>query len=298
MPRVGRRRRWQEFRREAMEKLPVRSRYFNISVIWIFYYRLVVRLLYAARVRHDVVTGLSLTCGLAAAGLIASAGSYVHLLAAALLVHLKDLFDACDGALARLTGTGHRLGRFLDTIGDGVAFTALIAAVAMRQVSAGAATVPILLWSVTAWLSLFLQCSYFNYYQLHYLMRAGGSTSSRLTEHRAGTDGPFLRALIGVYAGWFGWQDRLMARWDKRARAWAGLPVDSDEARCGRWFLDRRFLVANSALCYGTHAFVLILCLIVDRLGWFFPAVVVGMNMYWGGVVAARQAVYRHGHAG
>jgi phosphatidylglycerophosphate synthase len=296
--RVSSRARWQEFPREAMEKLPARSRYFNISVIWIFYYRRVVRLLYAAGVRHELVTVASIVSGLAAAGLIVGAGSLAGLWGAALLVHAKDLFDACDGALARVTGTGHRIGRFLDTIGDGIVFTTLIGAVAIRDMNGGAQIIPVLLWATTAWLSLFLQCSYFNYHQLRYIARVGGGTASRLDEREVGREGPVLSVLARVYEWWFGWQDRLMSRGDGWARARVGLGGEAGDRRCDRWFTDRRFLTLNSALCYGTHALVLILCLTANRPGWFFPAVVVGLNLYWGGVVASRQAVYRRVNTG
>jgi phosphatidylglycerophosphate synthase len=293
---AGRHERWREFQRDRMEKLPPRSRYLNVSVIWIFYYPQVIRVLFALGVRHEVVTGLSIASGLAAAGLIASTSSYLGLLLAALLVHGKDLFDACDGALARLTGTGHRTGRFLDTIGDGIAFTALIAALAIRETHSGTTPTTVLLWSAAAWLSLFLQCSYFNYYQLHYTARVGGSTASRLDEHDTATEGPFLRMLVRIYCWWFAWQDQLIARWDERARRLVAVGGDVNDALCERWFTDRRFLIANSPLCYGTHAFVLMLCLVVDRPGWFFPAVVVVMNMYWGGIIVSRLAAYGHGN--
>jgi len=297
LARAARRERWREFRREPIEKLPPRSRYFNISVLWVFYYPQLIRALYALGVRHEVVTGMSIASGLAAAGLIASTNSYLLLLLAALLVHGKDLFDACDGALARLTGTGHRTGRFLDTIGDGIAFTALIAAVAIRDAHSGSMPATVLLWSAAAWLSLFLQCSYFNYYQLHYIARADGSTASRLDERDTAAEGPFLRMLVRIYCWWFAWQDQLIAWWDERARRLVALDGDANGAPCEHWFTDRRFLIANSPLCYGTHAFVLILCLVVSRPGWFFPAVVVVMNMYWAGIIVSRLAAYGHGNA-
>ncbi|MEW5701985.1 MAG: CDP-alcohol phosphatidyltransferase family protein [Candidatus Zixiibacteriota bacterium] len=292
----GWRRRWREVDPRAMDKLPPSSQYLNISVLWIFYYRLVVRLLYAFRVRHEVVTAASIVCGLAAGLVIAITDSYLLLLAAAVLVHGKDLFDACDGALARLTGTGHRLGRFLDTIGDGVAFTAMIAGVAIHAIRAGESTIGIAAWSAAAWLSLFLQCSYFNYYQINYIIRAGGRTASRLNERDETGGGPWLAGLVRLYDWWFGWQDRLMTWWDTRARQWARRRDGSLADRDG-WFVDRRLLTLNSALCFGTHAFVLIVCLAANRPTWFLPVVAVGMNAYGMGAVIARQVVFRHGRA-
>ncbi len=93
-------------------KLPPAYRYLNISTLWIPYYRLVIRAFYRLHIRHEVATALSIGCGLAAAWLIVGLPASGGFVAAAVLVHLKDVFDATDGAVARMTGTGHRFGRF------------------------------------------------------------------------------------------------------------------------------------------------------------------------------------------
>lgn len=277
---------------DAIYKLPRDARYVNISVFWIPYFPFLVRVLYALRIRHEVVTLSSIACGLAAAWLIGTAQTYVALIMAAIFVHLKDLFDACDGSLARLTRTGHRVGRFLDTIGDGIVFTAWIGAVALRQIESGADVLMTSLVAVAVWLSLFLQCSYFNFYHLQYTVHVDGNTLSQIDESiesRAHT-GLFLGVLRAIYRVWFGWQDRLVQAIDTHMRP----SIDRMIAARGElWYRDRRFLTANSALCYGTHAFVLILCLISRRPQWFFPAVAVGMNVYWLGILLARRIVYR-----
>jgi phosphatidylglycerophosphate synthase len=293
------------FSYDGIFKLPRAARYFNISVLWIAYYPHVVRLLHALHIRHEVVTVLSLLCGLVAAIILAPAISMAAMLGAALLVHLKDVFDACDGSLARLTGTGHRIGRFLDTIGDGIVFTALIIAVAHNSIGGGEPIAKSVLWAVAAWFSLFLQCSYFNFYHLKYTQLAGAETASRLNESTFENTGAprhslfarlFLRLLHGIYQAWFRWQDLLIQRLD-RAQIDSIRPRGSTNAAdTDQWYGARGFLVANSALCYGTHAFVLILCLLAGRPFWFFPAVAVVMNIYFAGIVVTRQVAF-HGAA-
>ncbi|MBW3591896.1 MAG: CDP-alcohol phosphatidyltransferase family protein, partial [Actinobacteria bacterium] len=123
---------------ESIHKIPAEHRYFNISTKWIAYYPWMIRTFYRLGIRHEVVTGLSIVSGLTAAALIGSLPGSGLFLAAVLTVHLKDVFDASDGALARITGTGHRLGRFVDTIGDGVVFTLWIGACALVMAKAGA----------------------------------------------------------------------------------------------------------------------------------------------------------------
>jgi phosphatidylglycerophosphate synthase len=277
---------------DALYKLPRSRRYFNISVLWIPYYQSVIRLLYRAGVRHEIATFLSIACGIGAAMLIFSAQAMSMFVSAAILVHLKDMFDACDGALARLTGTGHRLGRFLDTIGDGVVFTLWIIAAAWRGVEGGPSVWAALLWAMAAWLSLFLQCSYFNFHQLHYIRLSGIGTTSRFDERSLPAQGAVAR-LAAVYDLWFGWQDRLIAKWDLWQRQLLGLPVLAAESGNDDWYGRRAFMIANSALCFGTYAFVLAVCLVFRAPFWFVPAVVVGMNLYWLGIVLARLVVFR-----
>jgi phosphatidylglycerophosphate synthase len=281
---------------DSPHKLPPERRYFNISVLWIFYYDRVILALYRLRVRHEVVTVASIGSGLAAAYMIVHARAMSGFLLAALLVHAKDLFDACDGALARLTGTGHRLGRFMDTIGDGVVFTAWIAAAAYRGVAAGMSLPVTLSFGAAAWLSLFLQCSYFNYHQLHYVRRSGASLTSRLDE-RAETDRGIVAVLARVYDLWFGWQDRMIARFDGWQRQRVGLPGDPLHSSNDAWFDHRNLMVANSALCFGTHAFVLIVCLVAGSPFWFLPLVVVAMNLYWVAILLTRAVTFRRGLA-
>ncbi len=275
---------------DAIHKLPRDWRYFNISVLWIPYYRRAIRVFYNLRVRHELVTLASILSGLAAAVLIAGARSLPMFVVAAILVHLKDLFDSCDGALARLTGTGHRLGRFLDTIGDGVVFTAWIAAAAWRAPDVGLSDRAAVIWGIIAWVSLFLQCSYFNFHQLHYIGLAGARLTSRLDEREETGQGP-VAWMARIYDLWFGWQDRLLAAFDRWLRLRLGIPDTST----GDWYGHRGFMVANSALCFGTQALVLILCLMTQRPFWFLPAIAIGLNLYWLGIVLARMVVFRRG---
>lgn len=277
---------------DSIHKLPRGWRYFNISVLWIFYYEWVIRFLYRIRLRHEVVTVLSILSGLAGAWAIVRADSPGTFAVAALLVHVKDVFDACDGALARLTGTGHRLGRFLDTIGDGVVFTAWIAACCLRAAGEGMAAPVAVVWGVAAWLSLFLQCSYFNFHQLHYIRIAGAGLTSRLDEREEASRG-VVAALAGLYDLWFGWQDRLIARLDSLQRRSLRITADMSDPRNLRWYGHRGFMIANSALCFGTHAFILVVCLLFLSPFWFVPMVTIGMNIYWGGIVLARPVVFR-----
>jgi phosphatidylglycerophosphate synthase len=197
-------------------------------------------------------------------------------------LRLKDLFDACDGALARLTGRGHLIGRYLDSLGDFLALTLVFGAIALRAAHESSAIY--LVWGALAIASVFLQCSFFNYYQLAYLERFGIKTlSSRRNEadrndlRQAAHSAParlLLRLLRLLYHAVYGWQDRLVAAVDnalfKRCPG------------CSRkeWFAYRPLMVAQSALCFGTHIAVVIAFALFGEPHWSLIFVSTLMNIY------------------
>ncbi|MEX0790731.1 MAG: hypothetical protein WD178_08165, partial [Actinomycetota bacterium] len=143
-----------------------------------------------------------------------------------------------------------------------------------------------------------LQCSYFNFHHLHYVRIAGAASTSRLDEREIEPADPATRVMASVYQVWFGWQDRLIARIDLAQRRSLGFPETAEDPRCEPWFGARPFMVANSALCFGTHTFVLVIALLAGRPEWFLPSVVVGMTAYWALIVLARRVVFRRSGVG
>ncbi len=104
--------------------------------------------------------------------------------------------------------------------------------------------------------------------------------------------GRATRAMAAVYQAWFGWQDRLIARFDRDQRVGLGFPERAEDPACDAWYGAKPFMVANSALCFGTHTFLLVVLLLVHRPEWFLPAVVIGMSLYWVGIAVARRVVF------
>ncbi|MFN2315284.1 MAG: hypothetical protein ABR602_01290, partial [Gemmatimonadales bacterium] len=60
----------------------------------------------------------------------------------------------------------------------------------------------------------------------------------------------------------------------------------------------RGFMVANSALCFGTHAFLLIVCLLFLTPWAFLGVVAVGLNLYWAAILVTRRQVFGRDRAG
>ena len=95
-----------------LEKFSGARKYFNISILWIFYYRHVIRLLYYTRVHPHFVLFLSVLCGAISVYLL----WFDKLIAAAILLHFKDIFDASDGKgyVGSAYGEANLYGRWLN----------------------------------------------------------------------------------------------------------------------------------------------------------------------------------------
>ncbi|TFH65617.1 MAG: CDP-alcohol phosphatidyltransferase family protein [Candidatus Zixiibacteriota bacterium] len=263
---------------EKAEKLPVSRRYFNISVIWIFYYRHVLRLLYWLRVPHELVTLASIGSGLFSAMMFYQG----KLIPAAILLHFKDVFDACDGSLARITGRGHLIGRYLDSLGDFLVLTSVVIAIGLHAHSLGQQQY--LVWGLAAVFSIFIQCSFFNFYQIAYIEQYGiGSLNSKRDETNrddlnvGALSGParlLLKLLRFVYTVVYSWQDRLVAAVDNALLKWCVTCPKTD------WYGDKPLMVLQSPLCFGTHIFVLIVSALLGRPQYGLVFVVTVMNLY------------------
>ncbi len=268
-------------------KLPREARYFNISVLWIFYYPWLLRALYRLGIRHEAVTLVSLASGILS-GIMLLRSGYPSLVFAALFAHIKDVFDACDGSLARLRRQTNRIARFLDSLSDFVAISWIVVALAIRLYPSYG---PVLIGlAVLTWLSLFVQCSYFNFYLVSYT-KLFRETNVRLDERLTDADVAIysvlwkrymLISLQSVYRVVYGWQDRLVAALDRRsARKVLGETPESlgfNERRV--WYGEKILQTLNSPLCFGTHLFILILSALLSHPEFFYYFVLIPGNAY------------------
>lgn len=183
------------------------SRFFNAD--WRLFFWLAVRL----RLRPEVLALFGLLLSL----MSAAAVFMHHDITAFLLLHFADSIDAADGSVARFTNTMSRRGRFLDSTMDFIGVTAIIIALGVRLWEEQHADSALIL-TIIAWLSIFLECSYYNYYVVRYaeLTHAQGVVS-RTDERPRDDEQPTLageRFLQNLYLLFYGWQDWLIARFD------------------------------------------------------------------------------------
>ncbi|MBN2226683.1 MAG: CDP-alcohol phosphatidyltransferase family protein [candidate division Zixibacteria bacterium] len=276
---------------EQSEKLPPQYRYVNISVFWIFYFRQVIKILYRCRVPHEAATALSILFGLISAYCF----SIGHIILAAVAIHLKDVFDASDGALARLTGRGHLIGRYLDSLGDFFVLSATMIAIGSHAAPNG--HTGYYLWAIVAIFSTFIQCSFFNFYQLGYVAAFGIDTLSSRQDENSRDDVQrqsyslfgkvILKTLRLFYLIVYGWQDKLVLAVDNRL-------LSSGNIHEGRLrYGNHQLMIMQSALCFGTHIFVIILCALLSRpqLALIFISIV--MNLYLIFVLYLRKRYYQ-----
>lgn len=281
---------------QAAEKFSPKDTYTNISVLWIFYYRYVLRILYVVHIPHEVVTLTSIACG----GIAAWSIGVDKLWMAAVFLHAKDVFDACDGALSRLTNRSHQIGRFMDSLGDCAVISAVTAVIAYTAWPARHHSYA-LFWFLASELSIFLQCSYFNYYQIRYTHRLRDRRLTRQVDETSASGGDerihhplliiFLNVLKVVYRIVYGWQDRCIERLDVWLKKNAGIQPGS--GREAEWYEKKKFLVYNSALCFGTHIFVMIIACLMQRPVWALYFIVIGINLYWMGIIVYKITYFK-----
>jgi len=243
----------------------------------------IVRILYRTPVTPNQVTLASTFAGLFAA----LAYTYDSVIAAGLLVTLKDLLDSADGQLARAKNLYSRRGRFLDSIGDFVVNLAVFSALGWILAQKTQSSLP-WLWAFFGLAGITLRVSYHVFYQTSFLHLGGAYQANRLTEEITAEDlaGDRLALILQkIFLGIYGWQDRLMVALD----AWCCKGRFDEEFR-RRWYSDPAGLRLSGLLGMGTELFLLMLCSVSGNLEGYFWLNIAGMNA----ILLASVAYRRH----
>ena len=144
-----------------------------------------------------------------AAALCVHRGTMMSLGWAAILIALKNLFDAVDGSLARLQNRPSRVGRFLDSNLDFLGNLALFLAIPGIPFEG----------RIAGFLAFTFQGSIFNYYAVWYRTVHGGDSTSLLAESGYSPfkydDPRAMGVLFILYRVFYGWQDRGVAILDR-----------------------------------------------------------------------------------
>ena len=235
---------------------------------------LVVRLIYRTPVTANQVTVASTVAGLIAAALYLGDAS-ASVIAAGLMVTVKDVLDSADGQLARAKQANSRRGRFLDSIGDVLVSAAVFCAIGWRLFERTHEILfPVL--AVVGFFGIVLRVSYHVFYQVSYLHLEGKYEKNRIVEEITPEDrrGDRVTLLLQqIFVAVYGWQDRLMLTIDEWCRGKA-----MDESFRQRWYGDVLGLRISGLLGYGTELFLLMAFSVFNRLEWYLLFNVTMMN--------------------
>ncbi len=233
----------------------------------------------ALGVHPNVVTILSIVLGVAA-GVMFYFPDLTHTLIGILLLVWANLYDSCDGQLARMTGKKTRWGRILDGFAGDVWFFAIYAAISLRLTPE---------WGIWIWLLCAFagfvchgkQCQLADYYRnihLYFLKGEGGSeldSSAKLTaEYNSLSwrrDGAW-KLFLFFYRNYTSSQEALTPAF-QRFRAAIGqrfgrqLPMElREDFRAGSLPL----MKWANILTFNTRAIVLYIALLVGQ-PWIYP---------------------------
>jgi phosphatidylglycerophosphate synthase len=239
--------------------------------------------LFVRAMYHTPVTPNEVTIASTIVGIVAACfyfrGTAGAILAAGLLITLKDILDSADGQLARAKEMYSRRGRFLDSIGDFIVDAAVFGAIgAMLVRTTGNAGSLVLAFLGFLGISLRVSCHVF--YQASFLHLERTYANNRITEEVRPEDlneDRLTLALQRTFQFLYGWQDRLMLRID----AWSRTGISLTPVTAPVWHGDRIALRLSGFLGFGTELFILMLCSVAGRLEFYLWVNCCIMNAVW-----------------
>lgn len=189
-----------------VHKVPLQAKFFD----WSDYSRPIAERI-AFILKDTMVSPIHVTLFYSLLGIVSaylfSIGNWATTVIAAILLVMKSMLDAVDGALARARNKPSRVGRFLDSNMDFVINLSVLLGISIGYDLS-------ILYLILAFLSMEIQGSFYNYFYLRYRYKYQGDTTSRLKE---GADSPYpydnpilMKLLFYVYQVFYGWQDRFV----------------------------------------------------------------------------------------
>jgi CDP-alcohol phosphatidyltransferase len=234
------------------------------------------------------VTLLSLISGLAAGHLYYYPDLRLNLFGMGLHI-VSNAFDNADGQLARLTNTGSRAGRILDSISDHIVFLGIYLHLVLRCL-AGGASPAIWLLALAAGLSHAVQGGFADYFRNAYLFFVAGPSRAEIDSSvrlRAEYNKllwrrkPWLKFLLRTYLNFTLGQEKLSPNLMRlRVAAWRAFPSTIPEPLQARYRTAARPLFKSIGLLMtNTRMLILFLVLVLDHPAWYFLAEVTILNL-------------------
>ncbi len=240
---------------------------------------LIVRAVYLTPVSPNHLTLVSILFGVIGGALVALPDA--RLAAAGVCFYLKDVFDSADGQLARAKQQFSRRGRFLDSIGDFIVDLFLFGGMCVFLCRGGTSILISLSIGVAGFLGTSLRVSYHVFYQTSYLHREQKYQTNRISEELRDEDyfeDRMTRWLQKMFLFLYGWQDRLMLRFD----VWCFRGGNREHGTMpAAWYQDKIALQLSGLLGFGTEYVVLTACLLLGSVTTYLVFTLIFFNGVW-----------------
>jgi len=258
----------------------------------IYFYRRVgfalAQLFARLRLTPTGVTLLSGIFGLAAGHLYYYRDLPLNLLGMGLHI-ISNALDNADGQLARLTNTGSRAGRILDSLSDHLVFLGIYLHLVLRCLAAGVSPA-IWLLAFAAGLSHAVQGAFADYFRIAYLFLVSGRSRAELdSSARLRADyeqllwrrEPWQKFLLRTYLNFTLGQEMFSpSLMHLRATAWRAFPATIPAAlQAGYRAAARPLFKWIGLLMTNTRMLILFLVLILDHPAWYFLVEVTFLNL-------------------
>lgn len=187
-----------------MSKLPKNEQFLDLSDYGRPLARILVKLLFPTPIGAKSITVLFTVVGIWA--IIAILNS--NYLLAAILLPIKSCIDAADGEMARAKNRPSYVGRYMDSISDILLNFGLFLAI-------GHITHTSIIITLSAWLTMQLQGTFYNYLYVIRRHQFSGDTTSKIEEDHCPIPTPYdnvlaLKLLFFMYTILYRWQDKLI----------------------------------------------------------------------------------------
>lgn len=187
-----------------MSKLPNSEQFLDLSDYGRSFARILVKVLLPTPVGAKTITVIFTAVGIWAIWAILNEQFFL----AAILLPVKSCIDAADGEMARAKNRASYVGRYMDSVSDILLNLGLFLAV-------GHVTNSSLALTISAWILMQLQGTFYNYLYVIRRHQFSGDTTSKIEESKCPEPTPYdnklaLKILFFMYTVLYRWQDKLI----------------------------------------------------------------------------------------
>jgi hypothetical protein len=261
--------------------------------------------LHALKASPNVVTLLSLLCGVSS-GVLFARGAYPDVVWAGVLLQLMIIFDCADGQLARMTNRSTRLGRVLDTLADLTTHCSIFWGVAIGLYRKTGSALPFML-ALCAQLSMYYHMALFDHFKNRfitiampqYLDRLDSLDSLKKRIDQLETDNNGLSRLLRKLFLWFSKMENRVVSigYSQSSRDFFHLiehETDMDTQIRELYYSEMRVPTKLWTMIADTiHLTVFVVCGLLNRIALIFPLILIYTNAVMVAALIVQRVKYR-----